>query len=52
MKEDKELSEELKKGKQIAELLAEHLENMGAKNCSIPIEINSGCYIIEIRKTL
>lgn len=42
-----------------AEDLIEHFENMGnpkkgfsPARCSIPIETDKGCYIIEVRKTL
>ena len=49
----KELEEELKRGKEAAILLIEHFENMGSPaKCSIPIETDGGCYIIEVRKTL
>lgn len=47
-----ELEEELEEGKKAAILLAEHLASMGAGKCTIPVEIDSGCFIVEIRKTL
>jgi hypothetical protein len=49
----KELEEELERGHKAAEALCEHLENMGGvAQAEIPITTNSGCYIINIRKTL
>ena len=49
----KELKEELERGQKAAKDLIEHFENMGnAQKCSIPIETENGCYIIEVRKTL
>ncbi len=48
-----ELKEELERGQQAAKDLIEHFENMGnPAKCSIPIETDSGCYIIEVRKTI
>ena len=57
-----ELKEELERGRKAAEGLIEHFENMGISSpdgktyppakCSIPIETDNGCYIIEIRKTI
>jgi len=48
-----EANEELERGQKAAEDLIEHFENMGnPAKCSIPIETDKGCYIIEIRKTL
>ena len=47
-----ELEEELERGETAARDLIEHFENMGnPEKCSIPIETDKGCYIIEIRKT-
>ncbi|MFA5381918.1 MAG: hypothetical protein WC356_02045 [Candidatus Micrarchaeia archaeon] len=48
----KELEEELERGDNAAKALIEHLENMGAAQGEIPITTDSGCYIINIRKTL
>ena len=48
----KELDAELDEADRVARELAEHLERMGAANCKIPITLDSGCYIIEIRKTI
>ena len=53
----KELEEELERGRKAAYNLIEHFENMScagieAARCSIPIETEKGCYIIEIRRTL
>ena len=47
-----DLKEELQDGEDAARAWAEHLESMGAGKASIPIETDSGCYVIEIRKTL
>lgn len=48
-----ELEEELKRGMEAARELIEHIENMGnPTKCSIPIETDNGCYVIEVRKTL
>ena len=48
-----ELKEELECGQLAARDLIEHFENMGDPDkCSIPIETDKGCYIIEVRKTL
>ena len=48
-----ELNEELKEGANAAKRLAEHLENMGCVDkASIPVTTDSGCYMVEIRKTL
>lgn len=39
--------------KEVALLLIEHFENMSdPEKCSMPIETDKGCYIIEIRKTI
>ena len=50
-----ELNEELERGTKAAKDLIKHFENMGNPEitfkCSIPIETENGCYIIEIRKT-
>lgn len=53
MNEDcKELEEELERGRKAAEDLIEHFESMGSpQKCSIPVETEEGCYIIEVRKT-
>jgi hypothetical protein len=48
----KELEEELERGNTAAKALIEHLEVMGAAQCEIPITTDSGCYIINVRKTL
>lgn len=48
----KELEKELKNGENAANALIEHLENMGADNCKIPITNENGCYVVEVRKTL
>lgn len=52
-----EAKEELERGQKAAEDLIEHFENMGTDEikvakCSIPIETEKGCYIIQIRRTL
>lgn len=52
MWEEEELAKECKRGREAAEDLVEHLDNMGAANCSMPIETDNGCYIVEVRKTL
>jgi len=47
-----ELEEELERGQKAAKALIEHFESMGnVEKCSIPIETDNGCYIIEVRKT-
>jgi hypothetical protein len=48
----KELEEELKYGKSLAENLCQHLEVMGADKLEIPVERDSGCYIVKVIKTL
>ena len=47
-----ELEQELAEGERLAKELAEHLERMGAANCKHPVTLDSGCYIVEIRKTI
>lgn len=48
----KELEDELENSRRAAVELAEHLERMGAEKAKIPIQTDSGCYVIEIRKML
>ena len=48
-----ELTEELSRVNKAARDLIEHFESMGnPAKCSIPIETDKGCYIIEVRRTL
>lgn len=47
-----ELEEELKQGDRIAKELCEHLERMGAGKGAIPVTLDSGCYIVEVRRTI
>ena len=47
-----ELEEELEEGNRIAKELCEHLERMSAANGSIPVTLDSGCYIVQVRKTI
>ena len=49
---EEELKDEQERGHKAARDLIEHLKAMGAKNCSMPIETEDGCYIVEVRKTL
>ena len=46
------LEQELDQGRDAAKDLVEHLERMGADNCSRTVETDNGCYIVEVRKTL
>ena len=48
----KELDEEVEYGHNVADMLCQHLEAMGAANVEIPITRNSGCYIVKVVKTL
>lgn len=47
-----ELMDELEDGRIAAEQLARHLVSMGAQKASIPVQIEDGCFVIEIRRTL
>jgi len=48
----KELEEELEYGRNVAEMLVQHLETTGAGKIEIPIENNNGCYHVTVVKTL
>ncbi|HML73347.1 MAG TPA: hypothetical protein PKB02_02505 [Anaerohalosphaeraceae bacterium] len=47
-----ELEESLNEGHEAARRLVDHLLDMGAGKCTIPIETDDGCFIVEVRKTL
>jgi hypothetical protein len=52
MCKEKEFEDEVEKIQKLAEQLAEHLHTMSSAQCEIPVTIDSGCYIVNIRKTL
>ena len=49
---DDEQGEEMQRRNQAVDVLIEHLELMGAKSCSIPVETENGCYYVKVVKTL
>ena len=49
---DEEWDQELERGKLASLELINHMLAMGADKMSLPITIDTGCYIVEVRKTI